>query len=177
MRQHVSVLPIVDRTGKLVGTISENDLLAAAPLAAGNESQAFTAASSSGKTAADIMCPVDLTFRAETPLAEAVEEFKQSAAYRIPVTRRGVLIGMVTRTDVLRGMVAYRDALAIQKADRRLRERILARLQRTEHARSDFDNFTVTDGIVHFWGSPPTNEELEIVRIELDSYGSHDPLS
>ena len=168
LQQRVSALPIIDQTGKLVGTVSEDDLLTAAPIAAGGEPNAFLAASSQGATAADVMHPVDLTFTEDTPLVEAVDRFHRSRLQRIPVTRRGVLIGTVSRTDVLRGVVEYEDALETQRADRQIRNLILTRLQSVGGVRADFENFTVTDGVVQFWGSPPTDQELEIVRAALD---------
>lgn len=175
LHRGVSSMPVVDPLGRLVGIVTESDLINAAPMAAGRESSEFLAASVRGATARDVMNSRVATIEESTLLSDIIESLDRYELRSIPVTRDGILVGIVSRADILRAMAHCNDERAARRADRQLRAEILSRLEQASDVRPDFINFTVTDGIVNFWGSAPTGTEIEIARRAMagsrDMYG------
>jgi len=113
-------VPVVDDEQRVVGIITESDLLRnagmPARLAIGErleaaDLQAFLAPVSSDKTAADIMTRPVITTQSDEVLGYAVQRMMQHNLKRMPVVDDdGKLIGMVSRLDILRAVAGQRPA-------------------------------------------------------------------
>ena len=88
----LSGLPVLNRSKKVVGKITEIDLLRA--LKAGKDLRATPAKS--------IMAPIPAIVSTETPLELAVEIMDTHGLIRLPVVNGGRFVGSVTRHDLLR---------------------------------------------------------------------------
>jgi CBS domain-containing protein len=118
LRQRATGVGIVDSRGDLVGIISERELTdwhdrvvadlarqeAPAPGEYARRLRTMTAAS--------IMVRPGPALDASTPLGRATHLFRERGVARLPVTREGRLVGILTRTDVLRAMAARLHAEA-----------------------------------------------------------------
>ncbi len=90
-------VPVVEKGRKLVGIVSEHDLLAAV-----DDHHALSAV-----TAKDIMTPNPYSVRAETTLGTLVHILRASDLVRVPVVdAKNKLIGIIARRDVLRTYLA-----------------------------------------------------------------------
>jgi|SRR5579864_138944 len=103
----VSALPVVDRDGKVIGVVSESDLLAKErergvkrPLLGirwvGDDR-------AGGRTAADTMTSPAICIRPTASIPEAARLMHREAVKRLPVVdEAGMVIGVVSRADLLK---------------------------------------------------------------------------
>jgi CBS domain-containing protein len=107
----VSAVPVVDRSGRLTGLVSEADLLhkveaaagGSAPLAVGHWRREADQAKAAGRTATDVMTSPVVTAEPSLSLADAARRMHRENVKRLPVVEsRGCLVGIVTRSDLLK---------------------------------------------------------------------------
>jgi len=97
MVEGFGAVPVVDAKDKLLGIVSEHDLLAA--LDDGHRLSAVTAG--------DIMTCNPYSIRLETTLPTLVHVFRASDLIRVPVVdAKNELVGIIARKDVLRAYLA-----------------------------------------------------------------------
>ena len=161
LRQHrVSAFPVVDADGKVIGVVSEADMLpkeallapgvrvpAGAPAEPHNDF-----AKAAGVTAASIMTRAPITITPDEPVTSAARLMYSCKVKSLPVvTEHGHLVGIISRADVL--SVYGRPAAEIAREIRR--DVIMAEF------RGHPASFTVRvkDGIVTLEGSPQTAQQ------------------
>lgn len=108
-RRRVSGMPVVDRTGALVGIVSETDLLnkveKRAPDSYVLESrrQQLDRVKAAGLNVGSVMTREVVTIRADHPVALAARELHSHGFKRFPVVdEQGKLVGILTRSDLLK---------------------------------------------------------------------------
>ncbi len=120
VRFDVSGLPVVEESGKIVGIVTEADLVSKeaygghrhralallADVLSGREHHWVTKAV--GSVAADVMTTNLVVCDPDEDVRLVARRMLQSGIKRIPVVREGVLVGMVSRQDIL-GMFARSD--------------------------------------------------------------------
>lgn len=112
----ISAVPVLDQAGRLVGVVSEADLLRRMhtvserhpewwmSLVAGDEDLDQTVVRFAGLKAADVMTSQVVTVPAEADADEIADLLLRRRLKRVPVTRDGRLVGIISRADVLRGL-------------------------------------------------------------------------
>jgi len=111
--RRISALPVVDAAGRMLGMVSETDLVRM-PDANGRPqrlgwSRFFRharAALPRERTAADVMSRDVVMVDEDTSWKKLVELLAMPRIKRVPVLREGHLVGMVSRVDVLRVLAA-----------------------------------------------------------------------
>lgn len=93
LRKHISGLPVVDDRGALVGMITEYALLAMVYDRNVMHERVGT-----------FMTRQLVSVEHDTPITEVASQFILHRVRRLPVTRGGRLVGLVSRVDVLRGL-------------------------------------------------------------------------
>ena len=152
--QRVSAFPVIDEDNKVIGVVSEADLLAKVALEGTVPRtllslQERVRKQTNAVTAADLMTKPPVTIGPDEPVTHAARLMYNQGVKRLPVTSDdGRLIGIVTRSDIL-GVYNRPDAEIQHQVSQDL---ILGTF------RSDPDRFTVTvkDGIVTVEGTPET---------------------
>ncbi|MEV6144674.1 CBS domain-containing protein [Streptomyces sp. NPDC051992] len=100
-RHDISGLPVLDDEDRVVGVVSESDLLSRQ--GAGHPCAHATAPSGAEFTAAEIMSTPAVTVHAEESAPEAARLMTRSGVEKLPVVDDGDrLVGIVTRRDLLR---------------------------------------------------------------------------
>jgi len=118
---HISAAPVVDEEGRLLGLVSEGDLIRHL----GNEHAKRRAwwleilaegedlagdfldyLKEENRTAGDVMKREVVTVNEDTPIADIVDLFAKHAIKRVPVVREGKLVGIVARADIIRTLAA-----------------------------------------------------------------------
>jgi CBS-domain-containing membrane protein len=94
LRWHISALPVVDDEDKLVGIVSEIDLV--------NLTFDGNAADT---TVEEIMVTDIVSFSPNTHLADLVQTFSKRHLRRVPIVEEGKVVGIVSRRDILREML------------------------------------------------------------------------
>jgi CBS domain-containing protein len=172
----VSGVPVLDKAGKLVGIISEGDLMrreesetARRPswwlaLLLTPEQRAADYVKTHGRRAADVMTKRVLTVSEDTTLEHVADLLQKYRIKRAPVTRGDKVVGIVSRADLLHGLIARQAAPTPTRDDNAIKEAI-------ERAVADagvddrFLNIVVSGGVVHVWGVVSTAAEKDAVRV------------
>ncbi|MCT9108588.1 CBS domain-containing protein [Streptomyces mirabilis] len=152
-REHLGAVPVVDADDRVIGVVSESDLLAKAaaqvavphpgPIRRLREHRLYE--KGRGETAATLMTSPAITVAPGTTVADAAWLAARSRLKRLPVVdHKDRLVGVVSRIDLVRALV--RD-------DTKIREEIETRIIRQEFL-LDPDAFEVTveNGVVSVRG-------------------------
>ena len=118
---HVTALPVLDASGRVVGVISEGDLSLrqvrpprGLPALLADRRWRLDRRKTTGAGVAELMSAPPVTIRPDEPLAEAATRMYHHGVKRLPVVdERGGLIGIVSRGDLLEAYL--RDDQEIQQ--------------------------------------------------------------
>ena len=116
LAQRVSGLPVVSSAGRLVGVVTEGDLLRRAELGTegrqvgwfksflmpGRAAEDYVA--THGRHVSEVMTSEPIFVTPETPLAEVADIMRSKRVKRLPVLDYGALVGVVSRSDLLRAL-------------------------------------------------------------------------
>jgi CBS domain-containing protein len=165
LQKHLSGLPVVDATGKLVGMISEGDFIRRSEIGTQRKRGRFlkfilgpgTAASDfvqeHGRRVSEIMTSEPLiTVGEETSLEQIVELMERNSIKRIPVIRDDKVVGIVSRSNLLQAVASLaRDVPDPTADDDHIRNRVIDTLAKQEWCPFGL-SVVVRDGIVHLSG-------------------------
>jgi CBS domain-containing protein len=164
----ISGAPVVDANGRLVGIVSEGDLLHRAEIGTARRHRerrrswwldhfaselARDYVKSHGRTVRDIMTRDVVTATENTDLGDVAALLEAKRIKRVPITRDGKVIGIISRANLVRALAATKGAPLREGEDddRTIRARLLAELGREEWAKVWPEDIIVRDGVVHFW--------------------------
>jgi CBS domain-containing protein len=161
---HISGLPVVDDTGKLVGIVSDGDFMRRSEIGTqrkrarwlqflvgpGKEATEFVRAS--GRRVADVMTPDPITASEDTTLDSLVETMEKHNIKRVPIVQFGRITGIVTRTNLLRAVAQLAREVPDPTADDdHIRERVTRAIEQNDWRPLGLQ-VTVKDGVVHLHG-------------------------
>ena len=160
----ISALPIVE-DGRIVGIVSEGDLLHRAEagteprpsrwleLVTSTDRLATDYTKTHGRKAGEIMTRDVVTVADTMPIAEIAHLLEARRIKRVPVTRDGRLVGIVSRRNLLQALATNLSTPPITADDRTIRDAFYSELRRQAWADSPGSiNAVVADGVVHLWG-------------------------
>jgi CBS domain-containing protein len=193
VRTRVSGLPVVDAKGVVVGMITEGDLLRRVELGtAGREGGWLVSLLAPGRAALDfvhehgqrvreVMTSDVISTCEDAPLSEVVELMQAQQIKRLPVLRKGDLVGVISRADLLRALaLLLSERRVIEISDVELRKRVLAEIEQHPWARRVNVDATVEDGIVELRGAVTDDRERLGLRVIAENTpgvkGVHDTL-
>lgn len=100
--QHVRHLPVVDKAGKMVGVVTEDDLLKAEPSGVTLLSIWEINSLLTKVKIKDVMVRDVITTTEDTPIEEAAQLLLEHKIGCLPVMRDGMLVGIITESDIFR---------------------------------------------------------------------------
>lgn len=126
----ISGAPVVDQGGRVIGVVSQTDLVNARsgqssgiPLFHTAEDEPTTAVGMhyeviDGTRVEEIMTPGAISYDEETPIGELARAMTERHIHRVLVTRKGRLVGIVTTMDMIRALLpsAKRKKTAVRPA-------------------------------------------------------------
>jgi CBS-domain-containing membrane protein len=183
LEHHISAVPVVDTAGRLLGIVSEGDLVRRAEMATAGrrawwlEMLADSAAlardyvKTHGRRATDLMTRVVLTVGVDTPLEDVAQLLERHRIKRVPVVRDGRVVGIVSRADLLRALVVRPPEPGPAEAadDRTIREHVMAALRTQPWWVGTYRNVVVVDGVVHLWGLARSQAERDAMRVAAET--------
>jgi CBS domain-containing protein len=179
----VSAVPVVDANQRVLGIVSEGDLMRRADIGTDRQRswwlKTFAAppdlarefVKSRGTKASEVMTGKVLTITESTPVSKIAEILEKNRIKRVPVTRRGKIVGIVSRANLLHGLTTQleRAVKPPRKSDREIRERIMQLLAREAWAEPGTLNVTVQKGHVEVWGFVDSREQEKALRVALEN--------
>jgi acetoin utilization protein AcuB len=99
-REHIRRLPVVNRHGRLVGIVSESELLHASPSDATSLSIYEVNYLLSKITVEEVMSSDVITVTEDTPIEEAARIMADNKIGGLPVVRDDEVVGIITETDL-----------------------------------------------------------------------------
>lgn len=187
LERRISGVPVVDAAGRLLGVLSEGDLIRRPEietdkirrgwlgLFVSSDEKAHDFVKSHGRMAREVMTKPAISVTPETPLAEVVHLMERKRVKRLPVVAQGKLVGVVTRTDLLRALVARQNVTSAATetttpaahGNQELRDRILAMLRAEDWAASAYISVEVSNGLVNLWGTVESAAQREAVLLAV----------
>jgi CBS domain-containing protein len=177
LERGISAVPVVDGE-RIVGIVSEGDLMRRAEsgtehrrswwlaLVTSPETLAGEYARTHGRRAADVMTTKVVTVTDATSLAAIASLLEERCIKRVPVVRRGKLVGIVSRADLLRALAAgpADTGPTLTATDQSIRVRFLRDLDAAAWATPAYVNPLVVDGVVQLWGVIGSEQERRALR-------------
>ena len=184
MAEHgISALPVVDKDTRVIGIVSEGDLLHRAETAteqrrswwleimtSTNQLAGEYIKSHSAKVT-DVMTRDVISVTDTTPVADIAVLLETHRIKRVPVLRDGRLAGIVSRANLVRAlaMTINERASSTEADDENIRNKLLAELKAQKWAEVSPANVTVKDGVVHLWSSYLSEQEKRALVVAAEN--------
>ena len=178
----ISGLPVIDETGRLVGILTEGDLLRRGEtgterhrprwleILMGPGRLAGEYVRTHGRKVEEIMTRQPVSVTLDTPLDEIVALMERRRIKRVPVLDGDVTVGIVSRADLLRALArTLEEQPAAAAGDDEIRERILGELAKVSWVPRDGLAITVVGGIVGLDGVILDEKEREALRVAAEN--------
>ncbi|HWA47332.1 MAG TPA: CBS domain-containing protein [Dongiaceae bacterium] len=181
LEHRISAAPVIDDAGKLVGIVSEGDLIRRSEigtewrhswwlsLISDDEALASDYIKSRGIKVADVMTRDVLTAAPDTPLHEIAKMMEKKAIKRVPIARDGQLVGIVSRANLVQAIASSGSKLDVPLSDTAIRDKLLAHLNAQSWAHTGLLNVSVSDGVVDLWGISGSETERKAIRVAAET--------
>ncbi len=180
--RQVSALPVVDAKDRVVGIISEGDLVRRAELgtdkahgswwlrflAFPGESAAADFVKTHATRVRDVMTSPVVSASESTPLEKIAALLEKHRIKRVPVLRAGQLVGIVSRADLVRRLAIARPGKPPAAGNRSLRKRMLKTLA-DAGVDAAYLNVSVSEGVLHLWGGVKSPAEKQALRVAAET--------
>lgn len=181
LRRGISAVPVVEPGGRLVGILSEGDLMRRVESGTDRspswwlrtfgdaDSLAHDYAKSRGRRAADVMTREVVSVGEDATLQEIAALLERHRIKRVPVVRDGKVMGVVSRANLLQGLASHPAAMPpARPGHEALRKRVAEEMRR---AGVDFTfiNVVVGSEALHLWGFVHSEQQLEAARIAAET--------
>ena len=172
----ISAVPVVDIQMRVLGMVSEGDLVRRKELRTQKRRSWWLERLTSGDTLAsdytkshtrdvrDVMSTPVISVSEDTSLADIADILEEHRIKRVPVVKDGTLVGIVSRGDLVRELAASARSPAVA-GDKSIRKMLLQRLKAQPWANASSLNFVVTSGIVDLNGIVPSAEQRRALRV------------
>jgi CBS domain-containing protein len=183
---HISGLPVVDDAGRVVGIVTEGDLLRRSEL--GTEHQhtrwvelligpgrlARDYVDAHARTVGEVMSEDVAFVTSETTLPGLVRLMEKRQVKRVPVIDNGALVGIVSRANLVRALVHTMTGTAAAEAagdhsDSEIRERILGEIAKEPWGPRCSVDVTVEAGAVELHGSITDERERAALHVVAEN--------
>ncbi|WP_246740284.1 CBS domain-containing protein [Bradyrhizobium sp. LCT2] len=182
LERRISAVPVVDADNKVVGIVSEGDLLHRAEsgterspawwlrLFTGDAQLATDYVKSHSIKVQDVMTQEVTTAAPETPLHEIAMLLEERQIKRVPIVdKEGQLVGIVSRANLLQAIASARPELEISLPDSVIRKNFFEELRKQPWAHTFNVNATVQNGVVDIWGFAPSLAERTAIRVAAEA--------
>jgi CBS domain-containing protein len=191
--RRISAVPVIDLDEKLVGIVSEGDLMRQSVTDKGtrnawwlerlvdSDDQARSFAQARGRLAKDVMSTSVITAVETDSLAGIARILEKHKVKRVPIVRQGKLVGIVSRANLLHGLAAVpgsgldaspppapSQVASPQPDDHSIRATILNKIHNDIRVRSPI-NVIVMKGAVDLWGGVETEAQRQAVRVAAEA--------
>ncbi|WP_027256032.1 CBS domain-containing protein [Leisingera aquimarina] len=179
---HISALPVLDSDNRLVGLISEGDIIRRMrdggaqrrswwlELFAG-EADAKDYVKARSHKVADVMTRDLVTVDEGTPVGEIAKTLETRRIKRVPVLRDEKIVGIVSRADLVRALAQSTKGKLPSPtlADEPLRKAVEAAIAEVPGASVNLINLIVENGNVSVWGVADSDFVENAIRVAAEN--------
>lgn len=166
IERRISAVPVVDKDNKLLGMVSEGDLVHRVrgdhelprswwlSLVGDPNDVPQEYIRSHGKAAKDVMTKDVVTATEQDSISEISELLETKKIKRVPIIKNDELVGIVSRANIIQALVAQdeKNMPKVVTSDQEIREILLKELGNHAWVSNATFNVVVGDGIVRYWG-------------------------
>ncbi len=181
LSRNISGVPVIDDRDRLIGLVSEGDLLRRTEggterqrswwlsLLASPEESARDYIKTHGRTAEQVMTREVVTVTADTPVGEIAQILERRRIKRVPVVEDGRIVGIVSRANLLHSLATYKDRISVTPSpdDRSIRAEVQALVAKADWISHGSLNVLVADGAVELWGWVDSEDERKALMIAV----------
>lgn len=176
----VSALPVIDIRPRLVGIVSEGDLIRRVEIGTerrhsrgvetllSSDALAKEFVKSHAKRVSDVMTREVITAQPETSLREIANLMEKHRIKRVPIVQDELVVGIVSRTNLLQVLARAKDNTDWIESDRVLHQRFVDSIKDQPWAGRPF-NIIVNDRCADLWGFVFSLDEKTAVRVAAEA--------
>jgi CBS domain-containing protein len=179
----ISGVPVVDKSGALVGIVSEGDLMRRVEsgtgrrrpwwlaIFTGKEVLAAEFVKEHSRNVTDVMTRDVITATPETPLFTIANLLEKNAIKRLPIVKDGKVVGIVSRANLLQALASLSQQMkefVTPADDTAIRDKVLKQLDAEPWSKPSLINVIVKDGTVELWGVVDSPSEKKAVRVAAE---------
>lgn len=177
----ISGLPVLDTEGRVIGMLTEGDLLRRAETGTDGTAPGWFASFFSpvhlagqyvrthGRRVAEVMTPNVHCIAEDTPLAEVVALMQRHHIRRLPVVRGEKVVGILSRADLVRALGEQLGAPAATADDATIREKILEELAGKPWVPIMSIGIDIEDGTVQLDGCVYDTRERDAIGVVAEN--------
>jgi CBS domain-containing protein len=177
---HISAVPVTDTNGRLLGILSEGDLLRRSETETERRRSWWLESLTSAETLAkefvkthsrkvsDVMTRNIIVAQPDTPLHEIATLLERNRIKRVPVVQDGKLVGLVSRADLVRALANWRSDPHSIPEDLTLQAAVMANLQGETWAHIALINVTARSGHIDLSGVVESEIQRDAIRVAVE---------
>lgn len=178
LARRISGVPVIE-DDEIIGIVSEGDLIHRREIGTerragswwlklfGGDRSPLDFIKIHGLSARDVMTRPAITVTEDAALNQIADLFERRHIKRVPVTRDGRLVGIVSRANLVQALAAASipKATAAAKDDDTIRGELLETLNAQPWWHRHTSHVIVSEGVVHIWGLDGTVDAHDATRI------------
>jgi CBS domain-containing protein len=178
LQKHISGLPVIDKSGALVGVVTEGDFLRRTETGTerkrprwleflmGPRRMADEYVHTHARKVDDVMTREPITVTEDASLDEVVRIMERKRIKRLPVMRGKEVVGIVSRANLLHALASLGAAAPPPaKTDAAIRQQLLAEFDKQTWAPVALIDAVVKDGVVQLWGTITEEAQGEALKV------------
>jgi CBS-domain-containing membrane protein len=179
--KHISAVPVTDADGKLLGIISEGDLLRRSENDTERRrswwlrwlvsAETLTAEfiKSHSRKVSDVMTRNVIVAKPDTPLHEIATLLERHKIKRVPIVENEKIVGIVRRANLVQTLATRCDDYPpAVPDDTALREAVMTALEKQAWAPTTLVNVTARAGVIDIWGIVDSEMQREAIRVAVE---------
>ncbi|SKA12471.1 BON domain-containing protein [Enhydrobacter aerosaccus] len=180
--EHVSALPVIDDKGRVIGIVSEADLIRRAEIETAphkswlhrwlddDVTKAADYVRSHSRRVRDVMTKNVVTVEEGATLGEIAELMAKHGIKRVPVVQDGVMVGIVSRANLLQALMSREpDGGGSRPSDAQLRRDVADAVSKHGWSSAWPTNIVVSNGVVHLWGFVQSDAVRNAYRVAAEN--------
>lgn len=177
----ISAAPVVDADGRMIGIVSEADLMfrvetGTTPsrswfqrLLDDDATIARNYIRSHSRRVVDVMTKEVVTATEHADLKEVAALMKRHNIKRVPIVRDGKPIGLVSRSNLLQGLLSRQPLGDTAASDEEIKEKVEREIRRIGPIVGPTTTVVVDNGVVHLWGHVRSAETRDAIRVAAEN--------
>jgi CBS domain-containing protein len=178
LQKHISGLPVIDKSGALVGIVTEGDFLRRTETGTerkrprwlefllGPRRMADEYVHTHARKVEEVMTREPVTITEDTSLDEVVRILERRRIKRVPVVRGTQVVGILSRANLMLALANIGAAApSPAKSDRAIRQQLLAEFDKQTWAPVALIDAVVKNGVVELWGTITEESQGEALKV------------